>query len=418
MPIDFTQLQPQIAKMGRMIAHKTADISHRAHAALEQFEQLPDNAAIQDQVQLARDRDAGYRGAAPISIDGEPMNSRHALPACPQRATVLATDGSQVYPDIHAAALYYLTNIACFTFYHGENHLPEELSIAELHYADSQVRDQYDQPVTNAIVNARRTVKEMKLLAERTWEHRHYQRPIIALFDGRLLFWLGSDVPDAAMLLAEYKAAFVQLHDTNTWMEGYNASLVGYIDRPSSRFVMSMMQLMILDESEIYRHILQKPGEYEGLDDRWLFSRWLLPGERSAVMIQQSPQNKAYRQESENHEITFFYVNVGDNMSPHIARVETPMWVARNPRAVNEVHALIIDQARLVGTYPYALTRADEIATVRSYDRQTLSEMIMRVMLENNQLPEISGKLSGKHSTRSHRQRFEFTDQQRRNIPF
>lgn len=418
MPINFTQLQSQIARMGRMIAHKTADISQRAHAALEQFEQLPPNADVQDQVQLARDRDAGYRGAAPISIDGEPMNTRHPLPAPPELATILATDGSQVYPDIHAAALYYLTNIACFTFYHGENQLPREFTEAELHYADSQVRDQYDQPVTNAVVNARRTVKEMKLLAQTAWEHRHAPRPIVAMFDGRLLFWLGSDVPDAATLVTEYRAAIVQLYDTNTWMQPHNTSLIGYIDRPSSRFVMSMLQLMILDESEIYRHILQKPGEYEGLDDRWLFSRWLLPGERSALMIQQSPQNKAYRQENENYEITFFYVNVGDNMTPHIARVELPMWVARNKRAVDEVHALVVEQAWLAGRYPYALTRADEIATVRSYDRQTLSEMIMRVLLENNQLPSVSGKLSGKQSTRSHRQSFEFSEQSRRKSPF
>ena len=130
------------------------------------------------------------------------------------------------------------------------------------------------------------------------------------------------------------------------------------------------------------------------------------------------PQNKLYRQESESHEIAFFYVNTGNNMTPHIARVELPMWVASNKRAVDEVHALVVEQSWLAGRYPYALTRADEIATVRTNDRRTLNEMIMRVMLENNQLPDISGKLSGKQSTRSQRQRFELIEQTKRNTPF
>lgn len=418
MPIDFTQLQPQVSSMGKMLANKTADITQRAYAALEQFEQLSSNQLVQEQVQLARDRDAGYRGAAPISIDGEPVNSRYTLPQTPQTATILATDGSQVYPDIHALTLYYLTNIACFTYHHGSGKLPEEYTQAELEYENKMIRDRFDQPVTNAVVNARRTVKEITLLAQKVWEHRHDMHPIVALFDGRLLFWLGSDVPDAGVLVAAYKAAFVRILDAGEWMRTHNATLVGYIDRPSSRFVMSMLQLMILDESEIYRHILQKPGDYEGLDDRWLFSRWLLPGERSALMIQQSPQNKAYRQESEDHEIAFFYVNVGDNVTPHIARIEIPMWAAKNKTAVDEVHSLIVEQAWLAGHYPYALTRADEIATVRSYDRQTLNEMIMRIMLENNQIPDVSGKLSGKQSTRSHRQSFELTEQVKRKTPF
>ena len=418
MPIDFTQVQTQVQTMGRMIAHKTQDISVRAHEAYEQFENLPDNAIVQEKVQLARDRDAGYRGCAPIAIDGERMNARIPLPEPPPLATIFAVDGSQVYPDMHAVALYYLTNIACFTYYHGEDRLPEEYSIPELHYEDSKLRDRYDQPVTNAVVNARRAVKEINLLAEKVWNARHNPRSLVALYDGRLLFWLSGEVPDGHQLMAEYKAAFVRIHDTQTWMETSNVSLVGYLDRPSSRFVMSMMQLMILDESEVTRHILQKPGEYEGLDDRWLFTRWLEPGERSALMIQQSPQNKNYRQESENHEIVFFYVNTGDPLNPNIARIEIPMWVAKNKRAVDEVHSLVVHQAWLAGTYPYALTRADELAVVRSNDRQMLGELIMRVMLENDQMPAVSGKLGGKQMTRADRKSFELEQQIKSNIPF
>lgn len=411
MPISYAKVKPQVEKMGRMIAYKTQDLSERAATAYNQFEDLPDNAEIQERVQLARDEDAGYRGAAPIAVDGEPINSKYPLPKAPASATILAADGSQIYPDIHSAAFYYLTNVAIFVFRHGEDHLPREFSNPELFYSDTMIRDEFDQLVTNATVNARRTVKEMETLAQFIWDYREIEGPMLALYDGRLLFWLGKEVPQAQRLEDEYKAGIVRACDTHHWMKtrhGHNASLAGYIDRPTSRFVMALMQLLLLPPEQVTRSELQKPGHYEGLDDRWLFERWLRPGERSALMIQQSPQNKLYRQRGENYEIAFFYLNTGHVGSPHLARVELPMWVARSPEAVNEVHALLIDQCRMMGSFPYALTRADELAVVRSFDRQTLSDLIQTEMIRNQQQPESSGKLIGKVQTRTGRQGFGF----------
>ncbi len=393
--------------MGRMIAHKTQDLSERARTAFDQFMALPDNATLQERVQLARDRDAGYRGVAPLAVDGEPLNGRFAVPAAPSRASILAADGSQIYPDIHGAAQYYLTNVAVFTFFHGEDRLPVEFSEPHLAYADSLIRDHYDQLVTNATVNGRRTVKEMQMLAQFAWDQRAIDASLVALFDGRLLFWLGKDVPEASSLEKDYKAGLVRVHDTHHWMvnqHGHNASLVGYVDRPTSRFVTALLQLMLLDPAQVTRGELRKPGSYEGLDDRWLFERLLQFGERSALMIQQSPQNKAYRQRGENYEIAFIYLNVG---RPHLARVEMPMWVALNPQAVDEIHAVLVDQCRIAGHYPYVLTRADELAVVQTNDRQTLEELIRQELIRNMQQPEVSGKLMGKFQARAGRQRFE-----------
>ncbi|NDJ84768.1 MAG: DNA double-strand break repair nuclease NurA [Chloroflexi bacterium] len=411
MPIDYTQVKPQVEKMGRMIGYKTQELSERAQTAFDQFQTLPDNDTIQARVQLARERDAGYRGAAPLSTVDEPVLGRYACPPAPDLATILASDGSQVYPDIHGAAQYYLTNVAVFSFFHGEDRLPQEFSRPELVYGETLIRDQYDQLVTNATVNARRTVQEMETLAAFAWEHRVAGQPIVALFDGRLLFWLGQEVPDASALERDYRAAMVRLHDTHHWLAteyDQPASLVGYLDRPTSRFVINLLQLLRMEPDQIYRNELLRPGEYEGLDDRWLFRRWLDPGERSAIMVQQSPQNKYYRQFGENYEIAFFYLNVGRSGAPHLARVEIPMWVAHSQRAVETVHALLVAQCHISGAYPYALTRADELAVVRNYDRQMLNMMVQTELIRNQQTPAESGKLIGKYHTRAGRQHFEF----------
>lgn len=407
MPIDFTKVKPQIEKMGRMIAHKAEELSERAQVAYDQFQDLPDNATVQARVQLARDKDAGYRGVAPIAVDGEWIGGRYAPPPVPEYATILAADGSQIYPDIHSGVLYYLTNVAVFTFYHGEDHLPREFSQPELAYADSLLRDQFDQLVSNATVNARRTVREMQMLAQYIWDERHLESPLLALYDGRLLFWLGKEVPEAALLEDEYRAGIIRIHDTHNWTwntHGQHTSIVGYIDRPTSRFMIGLLELISLAPEDVTRNKLMSQRFYEGLDDRWLYNRWLRPGERSALMIQQSPQNKFYRQVGENYEIAFFYLNVG---RPHLARVEMPMWVANSPEAVGQIHALLVEQCGIMGNYPYALTRADELAVVRGFDRQTLNQMIEQELINNNQVPSSSGKLTGKFQTRAGRQRFE-----------
>lgn len=408
--LDFTKVVPQVTQMGTAMANQNTSLSQRVDIALEQFENLPDNAMIVDRVKLARVRDAGYRGVAPIGATSEPINSIYPCPSVPKQATIIASDGSQIYPDQHSAAFYFLTNIGIFTYFHGENRLPQQFSEPHLYYGLEDTHDRSGNPIKNAVVNAHRTIREMELLAEHAWLQRSSSYPILALYDGPLLFWLGQDVLDADRLERDYNRALTQLFDTHTTLlntHNQHASLVGYIDRPSSRFAIAMLHLLGLDEADVRRRSLESLGQYEGLTDIWLFREILGYGERSALMIQQSPQNKHNRNEvGEDYEIVFFYVNVAKHGVPYLARIEMPMWVAKSIEAVNFVHALIVSQCEIMGYYPYALTRADEIAVVRSSEKQALEDIIRTEMIRNEQPFEESSKLTGKHQTRSNRKQF------------
>jgi hypothetical protein len=138
----------------------------------------------------------------------------------------------------------------------------------------------------------------------------------------------------------------------------------------------------------------------EGLTDDMLFAHVLEPGERSAVMTQNSPQNRTYKDKNDSgdFEIAFFYVNVSNGSRPTIARIDIPMWVARDKEAVAALHALIIAQCSIQGRkhYPYALTRADELAYVSSIEKSQLDEMIRVEMMRNQLEPEASNKLQTK----------------------
>ncbi len=400
--LEFDKVVYQVSEMGRTLAAHESSNAQIAQSVWDRFMALNDNQAIWDQVMIAREHDAGFRGAAPMSEEGELVNQAHPLPATPERATILAADGSQVYPDPHGTSLYYLTNIAVFVYHHGlENALPEPITKPELFFRDEDIRELDGRIITNAAVNARRSIFEMQTLASEALLRAEQARPLLAIADGPLVFWLGKEVSDALKLMNDY-------HEALGLLEDVGAHLVGYVDQPRSRFLISTLYLMGLDESEINRPTLMTTGDMEGLDDRFLMRHLLAPGERSALMIQQSPQNKAFKDQSDSREIAFFYVNMAASyQEPYLARIEIPMWVAERPAAVDQLHALLYAQCQITDRYPYALTRADECAVVRGFEKAALDEMI-NVELYRNQLPvEKSQKLTMKGVSRYGRQQHD-----------
>jgi hypothetical protein len=107
-----------------------------------------------------------------------------------------------------------------------------------------------------------------------------------------------------------------------------------------------------------------------------LFTKLLNPGERSAIFAIQSTSTRKFTGVTA---LYFFYLNVGFAHAPSIARVEIPLWVARNSKSVDLLHAALIDQCRQLGSipYPYALHRAHEVAVVSLDEKQQLLDLIM-----------------------------------------
>jgi hypothetical protein len=377
--LEFKQVIEQVQRMGRAMSHKRVDTSDRMQEILEIFYNANDLDAIHERIRLVRRPEvSGYRGAAPLF---ETVPHSTALPAVPQQATLIATDGSQIYPDRHDFPFYYLINIGTFIYSHGTDRRPAQYTAPRLYYNDKQVRDERKRPINRRTVDARRSLAEIRSLADYAIALREEVRPLVTLLDNRLLFFTGSEVTGGKQIERSYRAALVDLYT-----EG--AILAGYVDDPAdSRMVIRLLHLLSLDEDEINEETVKSLGRFEALTDIALFKRVLKPGQRSAVMTQNSPQNLLFKKFGENFEIAFFYVNVGYNGNPHIARLDIPMWVARDNSAINQLHALIVAQCAIQGRnpYPYALTRADELAYIGSRDKQQLNELI-RLELRRNEI--------------------------------
>ncbi len=194
------------------------------------------------------------------------------------------------------------------------------------------------------------------------------------------------------------------------------ALLAGYIDRPGKRAVTTMLQTL-LDEGEVDWQSLGKRPVGGELTDAGLYATLLGPGERSPVFVDISPANRRFADEDPNNEVCFFYLNAGPSniliedgpetreVARAVARVDIPRWVAEDPAAVAFVHSLIYDQCSIMYFYPYALTRADELAVVSFDDGENLNTMIDHAMQRAGLSGDVTAKQLAKAFARGGRTR-------------
>jgi hypothetical protein len=109
--------------------------------------------------------------------------------------------------------------------------------------------------------------------------------------------------------------------------------------------------------------------------DRHIFEGLLEPGQRSDVFQSQSAILSDYR----GHQIQFFYINVGGEIS----RVEAPQWVMSDPELVDLVHSTVYDQCRRSSQYPpypSVLIEAHEQAVISTEDRRMVEVLVEQAL--------------------------------------
>jgi hypothetical protein len=209
-----------------------------------------------------------------------------------------------------------------------------------------------------------------------------------------LELWVGREGEPEAR---EYKQHFDDYIAALRKLHRLGASAAGYIDKPRGDLFVRLLELARLPLNEI-----EKAGRefrpLRGLTDADLFKRILNPGERSAIFGIQTRNADKYAAELALH---FFYLNVGrDENHPTLVRVEIPAWVAKTPPMLDQLHAVLINQCRVLGTrpYPYLLHRSHEVAVVTRDEKQQVENMIaLELRRRGIALGEISQKQAVKN---------------------
>jgi hypothetical protein len=395
MALELNKLTKDVDALGQNLAERLA----------EQAEQLPvaqsalNSIGVADEA-LLRKVEAARRhrwaGAIPTS---EAVGEAFPLPPASPRYNVIAADGSQVYPDRHGVALYYLINIGSIVFRCGLPQAPSTFSEPEVYYQDADLYEDEGAQKPKVKIDAERDRGELAELADLA-EVEAGQAGTVALLDNGLLLYI--------YLLSDDQALIHQLMnrylDQLDRLQASGAAVAGVVDRPRAASVVRLLHLNSLALQEITDEALRRLGAWERLTDGALFD-FLEPGERSALFVHASPANEIYYA-PRGHNLYFFYVNAGRPGKSSLLRVEVPQWVAQDPAKLNRVHLALVEQSRVSDGFPYVLMRAHELAVVTLSERRSFDEMVMGALIRQKLRPGISQKAQGKAWTGAARRRY------------
>lgn len=372
MSLNYEQLGPQVKELGqRAVAreNRLRELRRQARSLLKELAE--ETAHLQRKVERAAHQDPALRCASPRQ---EPLTACFAAPDTPDKARILAIDGSQIHPDPHAPAQYYLVNVGGLWSDIHRDQPPQTFIDTTLRF-EEEIYTPHGL-VSRGHVALERDVAEREAIATKAAaliDEVGTEVPLITLTDGPLELWESHDRGGGRSQafregLKRYQEA---LHE----LCRLGAITAGYVDKPRADYIVRLLEIATLPENELGNVDQHRP--FRGVSDVDVYANLLQPGERSAVFGIQAYSSSDYTAEIALH---FFYLNVGRPGHPWLARVEIPAWVAEEEKDLGCLHAVLLHQCRMMGGvgYPYMLHRAHEIAVVQREEQELLTEMILR----------------------------------------
>jgi hypothetical protein len=390
MPINFQQVREKIQQIGSGAAQRQKALQERQ---VEARKLLKVNASalemLRARVESAKGVDANLRCAVPLN---EALDSSIPAPALPDRVTLIAADGSQINPSRHEQVQFGLVNAGGIVMRLNSGESTVLHTDSRLMYDDELFREGV--PLSEGMVALERDLQERSLLAELA---KGQESPVVTFTDGPIELWGARDGQEArayAESLEKYKGVLSRL-------QSLGVVTAGYVDKPASDLVVRLLELSRATPKDMEN--LRDFRPLQGVPDRFLFGDkkdlLLKPGHRSAVFSIQSSSAKNYHGVLSLH---FFYLNAGrDESHAHIARVEIPRWVAEDASMLGLLHAVLVDQCRVMGAkpYPYLLHRAHETAVVSNEEKFQVEQMLMQELRRQGvDVEDKSGKQTAKDS--------------------
>jgi hypothetical protein len=396
MALELNKLTKEVSALGADVARRLEDLARRYPEVQGAFGRL----GVADDLLLRKVEAArGHRWAGAIPTS-EPINAAFPPPPDAVRYNVIAADGSQIYPDRHGVALYYLINVGSIVFRHGLAQAPSTGSYPEVFYADADLYEDDGGQKPKILIDAERDRRELAELA-RLGNVEAAAAPTVALLDNGLLLYFSLQTDDRALIDRVLDDYLDQLDA----LEASGAAVAGVVDRPRAATVVRLLHVDSLPLEAIRDETLRRLGLFEHFTDAMLFDDCLAPGERSALFQHGSPNNDIYYRDR-GHAIYFFYLNAGRPGKNALLRVEVPEWVARDRARLDLVHRALLDQCQVSDGFPYALMRAHELAVVTLAERREFDHMVIGALVRRGLTPAISQKAQGKAWTGSGKRRY------------
>ncbi len=388
--LDLLALKSQLDQMMQVESWRAGDFRHKMRIALKEQDRWSSGwKLLADKITLSRTSWLlpGLR---------ESMAAAHPLPALPPSFTIAATDGSQIFPDRHEISSCFLINIGYVLLHYGRGERPLLNSKPMLFYREE---DLYQNWGGRKVLANRETVAfkrgmleltELADLALAAVDEGYFP---VAAADGTLILWNLEGKPKDVRAAALKSLA-------NSWdrLRHNRVPIAGYISESGSQELINALRVGLcpLDAPDCDRCPWQEGGDLriegegipcatiDGLRDAALLRRLLEPGQRTGVFVSSSKILAEYGE----HRVCFFYLHVGTE----VARVEIPLWVAEDAQMLDQVHAILFDQAQKGQGYPVVLAEAHERAVVRGGDREAFYGFLRQHLVKHDIGAAISSK--------------------------
>ncbi len=391
MALNFQQVFQKIREIGSGAQVREDHLKQAREKAFN----LLNNAAIdidrlREKVERTTGIDPNLRCASPLS---EPLNFHcKSEDISTDDLTLIAADGSQIFPDRHARVLFGLINVGAVIFSKQCGDAPEIVTDSQLSF------DQEVENWTEDIIALTRDLAERKKLLAIS---KDFSLPIVTLTEGPLQLWEarggGSDVFGYKKALDDYLSVLSQLQERGVIS-------AGYVDKPGSNLVVRLLEVAATSEENL--HDIRNQHPFAGVSDLWLFNKLLGAGERSAVFVLQSRSKEDYPGPLA---LQFFYLNVGQPGKAKTVRVEIPAGVSADTHSIDLLQNALKGQCTILGAspYPYILHRAHEAAVVTFEEKEQIEQLLANELRKYGiEVGDLSGKQVAKNSWNQGRKRY------------
>ncbi|MCK4265467.1 DNA double-strand break repair nuclease NurA [Candidatus Babeliales bacterium] len=301
--------------------------------------------------------------------------------------TVLAIDGSQIYPDRNMPGnSCFLINIGGILLTYGKQSSVNFFSEPKILLPEHLIRENIS--FSKDLIDLKREEFELeqsfKIALEKGFNKKNI--PKVCLIDGSLIFWqLDSKTPEVKNLFLNSYLKYL-----NDFYE--NKILVaGYISFPKSKELVNLIKLglcryKIADCIGCHKeHDFFPCREVDNLLDTQITKFFLKPFHRTTTFWSTSKIIKSYPTHLKPY---FFYLDVGEE----IVRIEIPAWIAENPDYLETICKISIDQALKGKGYPITLAEAHEFAVVKGPDRNFFFNLVFKSGISQNKRLLVSQK--------------------------
>jgi hypothetical protein len=162
--LELNKLTAQIEAMGQVVAQRQAKLRELSADARDLLEANPVvTEELRAKIRLAQEHDTWRRGASPL---GNRLMERRRPEELHEDVTLIAADGSQIFPDRDGIGPYFLLNTGTIILRRGSGQAPTVESKPEVFYSDSEVFDDANELRTAEYVGIQRQRREIEALAD------------------------------------------------------------------------------------------------------------------------------------------------------------------------------------------------------------------------------------------------------------